>query len=112
MIDQERRGQKRTRAHFAVRIDGREKKGRLGVAQDASAHGILLNTCSRFTAADEVELTLLALPNAAPVKARLVRVEVVGRDSSFPWRYLAAAVFDRPVPELESVLSADAAATS
>lgn len=110
MNEQDRRGQKRIKAHLAVSIDGPEKKGRLGVSQDASANGLLLNTCSRFTPKDEVFLTLHALPNAVPVKARLVRIEEVKRDSAFPWRYLAAAVFEQPVPELENALEQEARA--
>jgi hypothetical protein len=104
--DHERRGHPRYKTNFAVGIEGSEKKGRLGVVQDASAHGVLLNTGSRFAANDEVVLTLHAIPGCARVKARLVRVEEVKRESPYPWRYLAAAVFDQPLPELEAILAA------
>ena len=100
MNEQDRRGRSRS-GDSAVSIDGPEKKGRLGVSQDASANG-LCQHASRFTPKDEVFLTLHALPNAVPVKARLVRIEEVKRDSALPWRYLAAAVFEQPVPELEN----------
>jgi hypothetical protein len=105
MVEQERRVHPRYKAHFAVGIDGDQKKGRLGVVQDASTHGVLLNTCSRFSPSDEVVLTLHALPDPKQVKARLVRIEEVRRESPYPWRYLAAAEFVEPQPSLEAVLT-------
>ena len=101
----ERRQHTRYKAHFAVGIDGGEKKGRLGIAQAARATGVLLNTRSLFAASEQVLLTLHALPTGAKqVQARLVRVEEVPKDSSYPWRYLAAAVFAEPIPALEAAL--------
>jgi hypothetical protein len=101
----DRRGHPRYKAQFAVGIDGNEKKGRLGVAQDASAHGVLVNTCSRFAPEDEVTLTIHAIPGGAQVRARLVRIQEVARESPYPWRYLAAAEFVEPLPELEAVIA-------
>jgi hypothetical protein len=103
--DQDRRIHPRYKAQFAVGIDGEQKKGRLGVAQDASAHGVLVNTSSRFAPKDEVTLTLHAVPGGTQVKARLVRIQEVARESPYPWRYLAAAEFVEPLPALEAAIA-------
>jgi hypothetical protein len=108
MSESDRRRHNRYRTHFAVGIEAGNRKNRVGISHDVSVQGILLNTRSRFQLGDEVQLTLYApgLPdNQGPrVRAHVVRVEVVGRDSSLPWPFMAAAKFTMELPDLEPQL--------
>jgi hypothetical protein len=102
---EERRVEARRPRSFGVEFHvGRDKK-RLGISRDASSHGILVNTLSRFSLGDEVTVTIYSSEQTSTrAKARIVRVEPLGPDARYPWRYLTAARFDEPIWELERVV--------
>ena len=110
----ERRERRRYRVTLPVAIDVERPDAdadaeRVGLSRDASVSGVLFNTRSRFAPGDELELTLHLSPSEERrVRARVVRVETVPRDSNFLWRYLTAVRFDEPVPDLETTLAASA----
>jgi ribosomal protein L21E len=101
----ERRVEARRRRSFGVEFHLGQDKKRLGISRDASAHGILVNTLSRFSPGDEVTVTIYSSEQTSTrAKARIVRVEPLGADARYPWRYLTAARFDEPIWELERVV--------
>jgi hypothetical protein len=107
----ERRAERRFRVTLPVAIAGGTEGGsepieRIGLSRDASASGVLFNTRSRFAAGDEIDLTLhLAADEERRVRARVVRVETVPKDSDFLWRYLTAVCFLEPLPDLVTKLA-------
>lgn len=106
MTEAERRLHHRYRVHLAVQIDTERRKDRVGVTQDASVHGMLLNTRTIFDIGEELDLKihLPVTEDEAMVRARVVRVASVDPKSPLPFRYLAAVVFDNPCFDLESSL--------
>jgi len=102
---EERRGQRRYRVTLPLEIARPDTRERVGLSRDASVAGVLFNTRSRFAPGDRVDVTLhLSTEQTKRVRAEVVRVEVVPRDSNFLWRYLAAVRFTEPLPELEAAL--------
>lgn len=111
MTPSERRLHNRYRVHLAVQIDTARRKDRVGVSQDASVCGMLLNTRSVFDLGEEIDLKI-HLPvseDEALVKGHVVRVQPVDPKSPLPFRYLAAVVFEHPLFELQSSLESKAA---
>src|SRR5438874_6413078 len=100
----ERRVHARHTARFVVSIETKTRRGRFGIARNASAGGVLFNTPSHFDPGEEVTLTIL-FPTRMPmrVKAHVVRVEEAS--VGLPWRCITAAQFDAPQPDLETVLA-------
>ena len=98
----ERRGEARRPRSFGVEFDATERKKRVGIARDVSAHGILVNTLNRFSPGEEVTLTIYSSEDRRTrARARIVRVEPLAAESRYPWRYMTAAQFIEPVWELE-----------
>jgi hypothetical protein len=111
MTSAERRQHHRYRVHLAVQIDTEGRKDRVGISQDASIHGMLLNTRSQFDIGEELDLKihLPVTEDEASVRGHVVRMQAVDGKSPLPFRYLAAIAFERPVHELEASLRAKAA---
>jgi hypothetical protein len=111
MTSSERRAHHRYKIHLAVEITAGERRNRVGVAQDASLKGILLNTRSSFSPGQVLELKihLPVTEDEAAVTGHVVRVEDVDLQSPLPFRYLAAVEFERPLFELEASLKTKAA---
>jgi hypothetical protein len=119
-LDANRRAHHRFTTRFPLKVDAGARKDRLGVAYDASAGGLLFNTASRFEPGTVIELSMLPPSQRPPasdetvtadepiqVKARVVRVESVPRESTLPWRWLTAVQFEHELPDLaDSVRSA------
>jgi hypothetical protein len=98
----ERRGEPRCARSFGVEFHAPLHKKRVGIARDASAQGILVNTLNRFSPGEEVTVTIYCSEDwSTRVRARIVRVEPLAPESRYPWRYLTAAQFVDPVWELE-----------
>jgi hypothetical protein len=99
----ERRRERRLPRHFGVEFAVSGRKRRLGITRDASATGVLVNTLNRFALGEEVFLTIHSSPQTTSrVRAKIVRVEPMGVDARYPWRYATAARFEEPVWELEN----------
>jgi hypothetical protein len=103
MLDSDRRVHPRHPAHFAIGIETATRKDRFGVARNASEGGILFITASNFRCGDDLELTIL-LSTRPPivVAVRVLRVEA--GNLSPPWRFLVAARFATPQPEIARIL--------
>jgi len=100
----ERREHTRHVARFVLSIETATRRGRFGIAKNASAGGVLFNTPSHFDAGEELMLTILFLTRMPMrVKANIVRVE--NANGALPWRCIAAAKFESAQPELESLLA-------
>jgi hypothetical protein len=114
MTSSERRAHHRYKIHLAVEITAGDRKNRVGVSQDASVRGILLNTRSAFEPGQTIELRihLPVTEDEAEVTGHVVRVESVEWTSPLPFKYLAAVEFDRPLFELEASLKSKIARES
>jgi hypothetical protein len=98
----ERREEPRRPRSFGVEFHAAARKTRVGIARDASAQGILVNTLNRFSPGEEVVVTIYSSEDRSTrARARIVRVEPLAPESRYPWRYLTAAEFVEPVWELE-----------
>jgi len=100
----ERRGGTRRAKNLGIEFDAATPRRRVGVSRDASAQGILVNTLNRFSPGEEVMVTIYGDNTSTRAKARIVRVEPMSAETRYPWRYLTAARFEEPVPELERLL--------
>jgi hypothetical protein len=101
----ERRAHKRYRANFPINIEVGARKNRVGMTRDASPHGLLFNTPSRFAPDDELELTFYMPTTVSDlVRLRGVVVRVEDAPDALPWRYLTAVKFVEPAPALEEPL--------
>lgn len=80
-----------------VQIDSQEKPGRVGMACNASATGMLVGTQSRFQVGQWVDLSFKPTLEAAWMRARgrIVRIEIDEARELF--RRLIAIEFDRPL---------------
>jgi len=102
-LDSERRAHPRHRAQFAIGIETATRTDRFAVARNASEGGILFITASNFRCGEELRLTIV-LTTRPPiaVTARVLRVEA--GNLSPPWRFLVAARFLTPQPEIARIL--------
>jgi hypothetical protein len=101
---QERRVEARRPRSFGVEFHLGQDRKRVGISRDASSRGILVNTLNKFSPGEEVTVTIYSSEQTSTrAKARIVRVEPLGPDARYPWRYLTAARFDEPIWELERV---------
>jgi hypothetical protein len=94
-----RRSAPRIPAVLAVELSSSSKPGRCGVTRNASGTGLLIVTPSRFSVGDELKLSVHVGEQSGHVGARVVRVEVNGKDSAEVWRYRLAVELDGTLPE-------------
>jgi hypothetical protein len=101
----EKRRHPRYRVSFPVRIDGSEKRDRIGVSFNVSACGMLLSTRSQFDVGQPVELTFRVGKSGTErhVRGRVVRL-AESWEHFFPRR--VAVAFDDAMQELDAAIRA------
>ncbi len=88
----ERRKYPRRELFLPVRLDGRDKHGRIGVSHNVSASGMLVATPSRFEPGEVVDLTIRQGDGSeACVRGRILRI-FESWEHSFPRRLAIAFV--------------------
>ena len=96
-MESDRRTSTRMPAIIAVEIDGRDRKGRLGVTRDASQTGFLMASPSRFDLGEELDLKLYLGREVKRVRGRVARVETNSPRSTEMWRYRLAIQLIEPL---------------
>lgn len=93
----ERRRAPRRTFPIPVHIDAEGKPGRVGMAENASATGMLIGTQSRFQVGQWLSLRFKPDGRAGwiPVRGRIVRIELDEERELF--RRLIAVEFERPL---------------
>ena len=81
-----------------VELNSAEKRGRCGVTRNASDHGLLIVTASRFKEADRLELAVHSEGGARRMAARIVRIDENPPRSPELWRYRLAVELEEPLP--------------
>ena len=79
----EKRGDERIKECHVVRVDSREKEGRLGVTRDRSRRGLLFVTPSTFQVGDQLTLS-------RGVDSQMGRVVRIAHTGEAPMRFAVA----------------------
>lgn len=96
----DRRSSGRFRIHLPVAIHTGDETERVGVTQNASPQGLLINTPSRLQPGANLKVSIRNGRASSEVTAHVVRVESVSARSSLPFAYLTAVELDDESPVL------------
>jgi hypothetical protein len=97
MTVDERRRESRVDSIVVVEVASGEKAGRFGVTHNASEHGLLIATRTKFKPGDYIELVVHGHDRVVHLRGHVVRVEET--PPTFEWRYRAAIELDEPLPK-------------